>query len=78
MTTTTHGNLSLTLSIGNAATQEPAALAALMREAAELLEGTTYAALADRSMRLRDMNGNTVGHLGLSGYSVDQDDAEED
>lgn len=74
---TTFGTLSVTISIGNAATQDPAQVAEMLRTAAAVIEARgDYASIESDSIRIADENGNRVGSVQMTGFEVvpDEDD----
>lgn len=74
---TTFGNLSATIHIGGAATQDTGAVAELLHGAADRLAVRDWADIEARSLPIIDANGNIVGHLSLTGFSiVDEEDGE--
>lgn len=74
---TTRAHLSLTISVGNAATQQIHEVAAIIHAAADRLSGTAWSSVEGESLPLRDYNGNVVGHLAITGYSVEDEEADE-
>ena len=70
---TTHANLSITISVGNAATQTPEDLADLINDAADIVRTLGLATIDHRSKRLMDYNGNPVGLVQVTGY-YDEDE----